>query len=121
MKKILIADDRSETRELVRVTLSEEDFEILEAGDGGQALQLARSESPDLLILDVMMPGGLDGYQVCKQLKSDEKTSETIVLMLTAKGQDVDRETGFECGADGYFTKPFSPLQLLDKVNEVLN
>lgn len=121
MKKILIADDRSETRELVRVTLAEEEYEIFEARDGSEALQTVRRIKPDLLVLDVMMPGDLDGYQVCRLIKEDEDTCGTVVIMLTAKGQDVDRGRGFQCGADGYFTKPFSPLQLLKKVAEVLD
>lgn len=121
MKSILIADDRPETRELVRVTLSGEGFRILEASNGVQALEAARREKPDLLILDVMMPGGMDGYQVCKKIKSDAQTCSTVVLMLSAKNQAIDRETGLQCGADDYFTKPFSPLQLLDKIDRTLN
>jgi two-component system phosphate regulon response regulator PhoB len=121
MKKILIVDDQVEVRELIEVTLRIGDFEILQAENGPQALDLARKEKPALIFLDVMMQeGGMDGFQVCEIIKSEEETKECIVVMLTAINQDEDRERGRLAGADEYFTKPFSPLALMNKVEEVL-
>jgi len=121
MKKILIVDDQVEVRELVEVTLRIGDFEILQAENGPQALNIARAEKPDLMLLDVMMSeGGLDGFEVCEQLKKDPETSGITIIMLTAKGQDVDKQRGREVGADDYFSKPFSPLELMNRVEEVL-
>ena len=121
MKKILIVDDQPEVRELVDVTLRIGDYTILQAANGGQALAVARSELPDLILLDVMMPNSsIDGFEVCRQLKSEPATQLIGIVMLTARGQEVDRELGKRVGADDYFTKPFSPLQLMNKVEELL-
>lgn len=122
MKKILIVDDQFEVRELVEVTLRIGDYEIFHAENGPIALEIARSEKPELILLDVMMPeGGLDGFEVCEQLKNDPKTKGITIIMLTAKGQDVDKERGREVGADDYFTKPFSPIELMTKVDDLLS
>ncbi len=120
-KRILIVDDQPEVRELVSVTLKVDDFQIYEAENGRQALELATEKRPDLVILDVMMPGGLDGYEVCRRLKRNPITKSCVVLMLTAREKKVDRKTGFDAGADGYFTKPFSPLELLTKIEQVFD
>lgn len=121
MKTILIVDDQPEVRELVAVTLEIGDYKILMADNGDKALDLARREHPDLMLLDVQMPGGsIDGYRVCQLLKSDLSTRDICILMLTAKGQDWDRQQGIEAGANDYFVKPFSPLELMMKVEEVL-
>jgi CheY-like chemotaxis protein len=122
MKKILIVDDQPEVRELVDVTLRIGDYSIWQASSGDQALILARAEHPDLILLDVMMPNSsIDGFEVCRQLKSDPITSHINIVMLTARGQDTDIEMGKQAGADDYFTKPFSPLQLMNKVEELLS
>ena len=121
MRKILVVDDRPEIRELLKVTLEDSDCTILQAADGAEALTTARREKPDLMILDIMMPGGIDGYEVCRRLKSDEATRSIKIVMLTAKGQKVDMEKGAKVGADDYFVKPFSPLELLNKVSEILS
>jgi two-component system phosphate regulon response regulator PhoB len=121
MKKILIVDDQPEVRELVEVTLRIGDYAIFQAADGGQALSIARAELPDLILLDVMMPNSpIDGFEVCRQLKSEPTTQSINVVMLTARGQEIDREMGKQVGADDYFTKPFSPLQLMNKVEKLL-
>ncbi len=120
MKKILIVDDHAEVRELVSVTLEIGPYQILTAENGDQALAKAQEELPDLMLLDIMMPGDLDGLQVCRKLKDDERTQGIYIIMLTAKGQDWDKEAGREAGADEYFVKPFSPLDLMSKVEEVL-
>ena len=114
--KILVADDEEVIRELVRVTLAGDPaLEVYQARDGEQAVQLAHEHAPDLLILDVRMPK-LDGFQVCAAVRRDERTRNSTVLMLTALGQDTDRQRGIEAGANDYFIKPFSPTALLSKV-----
>ena len=116
--KLLIADDEPAVRALVHATLEGDDYQIIEAGDGVEALELVREQSPSLVLLDVMMPR-LNGLDVCRAIKSDPTTSDTMVVMLTAQAQQRDRERGMAAGADVYFTKPFSPLALLDLVEQV--
>lgn len=118
MRTILIADDEIGVRSLVRMTLQRESFTIVEAADGPEALALARSRRPELVLLDVTMPG-TTGYEVCRQLKADPNTADMFVIMLTARAQDADRDMGREVGADEYFTKPFSPVALLRKIDEI--
>lgn len=121
MKKILIVDDQAEVRELVEVTLRIGDYQILQASNADEALAVARSERPDLMLLDVMMPNSsMDGFEVCRRLKADPATRGINIVMITARGQERDLETGRLAGADDYFTKPFSPLQLMNKVEELL-
>lgn len=119
-KKILIVDDEAHIVELVRVCLEDTDYEIIEAYDGQEALNKAQSEMPDLILLDVMLPK-MDGYGVCKTLKSADATKGIPIVMLTAKGQEVDKVKGFQSGADSYMTKPFSPLRLLTELEEKLS
>jgi len=122
-KKILIADDEEPLRLLVQATLEDESgegrYEIIEAIDGNEALEMARRERPELILLDIQMPG-LSGLEVCKMLKDDPVTSDLMIVMLTARGQQSDRERGFAAGADDYFAKPFSPLELLQLVDRVM-
>ena len=118
-KRILLADDDAALRRLIRATLGDSDFHLLEASDGSIALDLARKETPSLIVLDVNMPG-LDGFEVCRRLKADPATSDIKVVMLTARGSEVDRLEARNAGADEYFVKPFSPVQLLNKVYALL-
>ncbi len=120
MKKILIVDDRAEVRELVEVTLRSSEYISLQAESGEKAIEIAKAERPHLIIMDIMMPGGIDGLETTRILKGDPETRESVIIMLTAKGQEIDREEGFKAGADDYFIKPFSPLDLIRKVDEVL-
>ena len=120
MKKILIVDDEEKVRRLIEVTLSIGDFEILHASSGEEGLSKARKCIPDIILLDVMMPG-LDGVEVCRLLKKDPATEHIYIIMLTAKGQKSDEEKGFALGADDYFVKPFSPMELMEKIDEVLS
>ena len=120
MKKILIVDDRLEVRELVEVTLRSDDYQVLQAESGEKAIKIARAEKPDLIIMDIMMPGGMDGLEATRILKNDPETKGSTIIMLTAKGQEADRKKGFEAGVNDYFVKPFSPLELIKKVEEVL-
>jgi two-component system phosphate regulon response regulator PhoB len=122
MKKILIVDDQREIRELVAATLRIGPYQIFQAANGPEALDLVQRERPDLILLDVMMQvGGMDGFEACRQLKTALETSGSFVMMLTARGQKSDLEQGFAAGANGYFIKPFSPLELMSKVDEVMN
>lgn len=116
-KKLLIADDEEGIRSLVRMTLANDDYEILEAENGQTALALAREHLPQMILLDVMMPG-TTGLEVCKALKSDPATKDIVIVMLSAMAQEADHTNGLDSGADGYFTKPFSPLSLMKKVDE---
>jgi two-component system phosphate regulon response regulator PhoB len=118
MRTLLIADDESGIRSLVKMTLQRKQYEILEASDGEEALALARKHHPELVLLDVMMPG-LTGFEVCRALKDDPATADATVVMLSAKAQDSDRAEGIAAGADDYFTKPFSPIALLRKIDDV--
>ncbi len=120
MKKILIVDDQVEVRELVEVTLRVEDYRIFQAKSGEEAIEIVKTEKPDLIIMDIMMPGGMDGLEATRVLKGDPETKDCIIIMLTAKGQQADREASLEAGASDYFAKPFSPLDLIKKVEEVL-
>jgi CheY-like chemotaxis protein len=121
MKKILIVDDQVEVRELVQVTLEIGDYQILLAENGQQAVDIARVEHPDIILLDIMMPGSdVDGLEACRLLKADPATADITIVMLSAKGQEVDIETGKVAGADDYFTKPFSPIALIEKVESVI-
>ncbi len=120
MKKILVVDDQLEVRELVGVTLRSDDYQVIQAESGEKAVEVAMSEKPDLIIMDIMMPGGMDGLEATRALKNNPETKDSIIIMLTAKGQEADKEEGFKAGADDYFTKPFSPLELIRKVEEVL-
>jgi DNA-binding response OmpR family regulator len=118
-RRILLADDDSGLRRLIGTTLGTEDFDVLHAVDGEEALRIARLQRPELVLLDVNMPK-LDGFQVCRSLKTDPETSGIKIVMITARGTDVDRARGREAGADDYFIKPFSPIQLLNKVYALL-
>jgi two-component system phosphate regulon response regulator PhoB len=118
VRKLLIADDENGIRSLVRMTLARDRYEIFEASDGEEALALAREHRPELILLDVMMPR-LTGFEVCRAIKDDPTTAKSTVVMLSAKAQEADREEGIASGADDYFTKPFSPIALLRKIDEV--
>lgn len=120
MKKILIVDDREEIRDLVERTLRRGDCEILKAANGEAAIEIARVEKPDLIMMDVMMPGTIDGFEATRIIKSDPETEGCKIIILTAKSQPVDMKRGGEVGADGYFVKPFSPLELMRKVDDML-
>ncbi len=119
-KKVLICDDEPYIRESVSYVARGEGYDVLTAEDGEEALRLAREERPDLIFLDLMMPR-LNGFQVCQALKKDAATRNIHVIILTARGQEIDRETGKEVGAAEYLTKPFSPRKLRQRMHEVLD
>jgi two-component system phosphate regulon response regulator PhoB len=116
---ILVADDESDVVTLISQNLRIAGFQVSNANDGTSALSKARSERPALVVLDVMMPG-LTGLEVCKLLKGDPSTEGISVLLLTAKAEEIDRILGFELGADDYLTKPFSPRELVLRVQSIL-
>jgi len=120
MKKILMVDDQLEVRELVEVTLRAEEYQIFQAVSAEEAVEIARSERPELIIMDIMMPGKFDGLEAVRILKTAPETKECKIIILTAMGQETDKTRGYEAGADDYFVKPFSPLDLIRKVEEVL-
>jgi DNA-binding response OmpR family regulator len=120
MKKILIVDDQDSIRKMLRLTLNGL-YELFEAGDGATAWEILERERPDAVILDVMMPGGLDGYQLCRQLRATPGLTETHVVMVTARGQEADRQKGLANGANAYFIKPFSPLALAQHLQAALS
>jgi CheY-like chemotaxis protein len=119
MQTILLADDEKPLRILVHTTLDSPEFNILEACDGVEALEIARRVRPDLLVLDWMMPA-LTGLEVARRLRQDPATADIPIIMLTAKGQEADREIAAKAGITAYLVKPFSPLELLDRVREAL-
>ena len=120
MKRVLIVEDQADIRKLIRMTLEFEDFEVHEASDGVFGLRMANAVSPDLVLLDVMMPGELDGLQVCQAIKSNPALASVKVVLLTARDQARDIEAGQKVGADEYFVKPFSPLQLIDTIERLM-
>jgi two-component system, OmpR family, alkaline phosphatase synthesis response regulator PhoP len=118
-KKILVVDDDEELIELVRFNLKKAGFAIGTAMNGVEALKKARSLSPDLILLDLMLPE-LDGFAVCEILRRDSATSSTPIIMLTALSSQLGRLAGLDCGATDYVTKPFSARQLVSKVEQLL-
>ena len=120
MKRVLIVEDQADIRKLIRMTLEFEPYEIFEAPDGVTGLRMAAELQPSMLLLDVMMPGELDGLQVCRLVRADPQLSGTRVLLLSARGQARDREAGVQAGADDYLIKPFSPLQLVETIERLM-
>lgn len=114
--KILLVDDERKILSLVRAYLEREGYQVVEATDGQQGLEAFRRESPDLIVLDLMLPK-LDGLEVCREIR---RTSAVPIIMLTARGEDIDKLVGLELGADDYMTKPFSPRELVARVRAVL-
>lgn len=112
MKRILVVDDQPDIRRMMRFALIPE-FEVLEASDGAQALAQMLAKPPDAALLDIMMPGELDGLELCRRIKADPALAGIHVVMMTALAQVADQERGQQVGADAYFTKPFSPNALV--------
>jgi len=120
LKKILIVEDEKDILELLLCVFDDSrDYRTLSATDGEQALKLVRVDNPDIILLDIQLPR-LNGYEVCKSVKSDPNMSHIKVLMLSGMAQNSDRQKAQEAGADGYIAKPFSSIELLEKVEELL-
>jgi two-component system alkaline phosphatase synthesis response regulator PhoP len=118
-QKILVVEDEPDIRKLVQYNLTQERFSVLEAEDGEQALKLLQREKPNLVILDLMLPG-LSGMELCKLLRQRSETAKLPILMLTAKAGEADRIVGLEMGADDYLAKPFSPREMVARVRAIL-
>lgn len=118
-KKILIVDDEKEIRDLIKETLTIDEFNVLEAESGDLALKVVREQIPDLILMDVVMPGSLNGFDVCRIIKADEKTKKIPILFLTAF--PVKETKKCEVCEEQFFYKPFSPIQLVNKIYDVLN
>jgi two-component system alkaline phosphatase synthesis response regulator PhoP len=118
-QKILVVEDEPDIRKLVRYHLAQERYSIVEAEDGEQALKLIQREQPNLVVLDLMLPG-LSGQEICRILRSKPDTATLPILMLTAKAGEADKVLGLETGADDYITKPFSPREMVARVKAIL-
>ena len=118
-KRILIVEDHADIRRLIRMTLEFENYEIHEVANADEGLLAVRGLVPDLLLLDIMMPGSMDGLDLCRLVKSDPTLGKPQVLLLTARGQSHDIEAGMNAGADAYLLKPFSPLKLIETINSL--
>lgn len=118
-EKILIVDDEKDIVKMLDYNLRREGFKVISAYDGEDAIDLAKREYPDLIILDLMLPA-MDGLEVCKVLKKEDRTAKIPIIMLTAKAEEADKILGLELGADDYLTKPFSPRELIARVKAVL-
>jgi two-component system, OmpR family, phosphate regulon response regulator PhoB len=119
MTAVLIADDDADIRELVAFKLEQADLEVVAVGDGLAALEAAREYHPRLAVLDVSMPG-ISGLDLCRMLREDPVTKDILIIMLTARVQEQDVEGGFSAGADDYVTKPFSPRELVSRIQALL-
>jgi len=119
MKKVLIVEDQEDIREVIRITLELEDYELHDAANGEQGFRLARELRPDLVLSDVMMPG-MDGLALCRQIKTDPALKRTRVVLLSARGRAEDRAAGAQAGCDAYLAKPYGPLDLLNTVRRVI-
>jgi len=117
--RVLIVEDERDIRELVRYTLEQEGFVVDEAADADAALERIARRAPDLMVLDVMLPG-MSGLELCRRLRAQAPTAALPILMLTAKGTEVDRVLGLEMGADDYVVKPFSPREVLARIRALL-
>ncbi|MGI6128534.1 MAG: response regulator [bacterium] len=115
-EKVLVVDDEPTIVEFVKINLEKAGFEVLTAGDGEAALQVAAASQPDVIVLDIMLPGK-DGFEVCRELR---RTSSTPIIMLTARDDDIDKVLGLELGADDYLTKPFNPRELVARIKAIL-
>lgn len=118
-RKVLVVDDEVNITQIMEFSIGAEGYDVVTAANGEEAISKARKEQPNLIILDIMMPK-VDGYEVCRVLKRDPLTKRIPVILLTAKGREIDKRLGYEVGASDYVVKPFSPSQLINKVNSYL-
>ena len=119
MAKLLLVDDEKQLVEMVKMRLEANGYEVVTASDGQEGLEKAKTENPDLIMLDVMMPK-MDGYKVCGLLKNDARYKNIPIILFSARAQQDDTQVGKEVGADAYVTKPFEPAVLLSKIKELL-
>jgi DNA-binding response OmpR family regulator len=119
VRKILVVDDEATLLDTIAFNLENDGYQVVRAADGYSTLEAARKESPDLIILDIMLPG-IDGLEVCRQLRRESSTATTPIMMLTARSDEIDKVVGLEVGADDYMTKPFGRRELLARVRALL-
>ena len=119
MKRVLMVEDQPDIRKLIRMTLEFESMEVHEAHDGPAGVALAREIAPDVVLLDVMMPGEFDGLEACRRIKADPALAGTRVVMVSAKGMAGDTQAGRDAGADEYLLKPFRPFELIDVIERL--
>ncbi|WP_415258682.1 response regulator transcription factor [Thauera phenylacetica] len=119
-KIILVIENQPEIRKLICMTMDYDGFEVHESDNGDSGLKMIKALRPGVVLLDVMMPGSIDGFQVCERVRADPEIAHTPIVMLTARGQQSDILTGRRVGCDEYLTKPFSPLQLIEIVERLL-
>jgi len=117
--KVLVVDDEEYIQHILNFSFGAEGYDVVTAADGEEAIKKAKSEKPDIIVLDIMMPK-MDGYEACKRLKTDPSTKSIPVILLTAKGREVDRKLGAQAGADDYVVKPFSPGRLIERVEGMM-
>jgi len=118
--KVLVVDDEVNITQILEFSIGAEGFEVISAQNGEEAIEKARREQPDLIILDIMMPK-IDGYEACRILKANPLTKNIPVVLLTAKGRDIDKRLGMEVGATDYIVKPFSPNKLVERIHQLLS
>jgi two-component system, OmpR family, alkaline phosphatase synthesis response regulator PhoP len=118
-KKILIIEDDPATSRLVDYTLRHEGFQVITAFNGLDGIRKATNEAPDLIVLDVMLPG-MDGFEICHRLREQPATAKLLILMFSAKAQEIDKNTGLKVGADDYLSKPAAPAEIVNRVNKLL-
>ena len=117
--KILVVDDEVYIVHILDFSLRREGYDVVTALDGEQALEKVKSDQPELIVLDILMPK-LDGYDACRKLRADPQTADIPIILLSAKGRNVDQRMGYDAGATDYITKPFSPRKLVEKINTIL-
>jgi two-component system alkaline phosphatase synthesis response regulator PhoP len=119
-EKILVIEDDPATSRLVDYSLRHEGYQVITASNGLEGIRKAHDESPDLIILDVMLPG-MDGFEICHRLRAESDTARLPILMFSAKAQEIDKDTGLKVGADDYLPKPAAPAEILDRVEKLLS
>lgn len=117
--KVLVVDDEEYIQHILNFSFVAEGYDVVTASDGEEGVSKAKDEKPDVIVMDIMMPK-MDGYEACKQIKTDPQTKDIPVILLTAKGRDADRKLGTEVGADDYVVKPFSPGRLIERVEGIM-
>ncbi len=120
LKKILIIEDQPDIRRLLKMTMDFSNYEVHEASEADSGYGMVKAIQPDLILLDIMMPGELNGLQLCTMLKTDDSFKHIPIILLTARGQLVDRQVGLAAGANDYLIKPFSPIKLIETVESLL-
>jgi len=120
-KKVLVIDDEADIAATVKFLLELRNYQVIVAEDGYKGINMAQESKPDLILLDVMMPPGMDGFETCRRLKANDETQDIPIIMFTAKGESDSVEEAINAGATGYIVKPFNPTVLLDKIKQAVS